>query len=1166
MTPTQWKDDFLQSRNLTYQDISTSSIPIYQLHITDEEFTSLKSVLQLSSILGMDNVFKKVKFWDAIFVVYAAEWWRREYDGKSWKWENIFNSFGADVDDLNTLQRNRLVERGVGFWKRELRKVNGSTRYLGTIAIEGGLPLKQLSNSESNGGWLGHVLKQAIPKYMKFKDGGVSAFEIIKEYFHIFPKTFRNEQIYSILGDIVEAVVSLKLEYKLHNETNPVDYLNKNVSGWQERFPLPMSDDTSAKLLSDMISTAVKASESQGLPFTVNRFLNDNYELEMTIDFDRFIELKTIFSNKDEDSIPARLEVVCVSNTSKQTSLGYALKTSFKGKSCLKMPKLKYVVGTQQANLSHSICFKNISNIIKEITLDKASDLDYELPWVFSQKDDLWGLDGVASVSTRAKKVRIIYPANLRFEAENLTIIATVGQRVVAEASGTIRLYNSTDSVFVIKTGQEKSAEQFYLYSNNSFDFFSRPKEVFVGLPVLKCINTESHQSYEISVAQLLCKPVNSSLALAPLCKSNQGVYEVRYCNPDGSIRFRKKCVLLPQDFSIRLKPKRNSLDGYIYLDNVGNAEVICESDINHTIACSKDSIQVEMFPSEAPPAYVSLALRWKGQTETLTLKIPFPVNGGILMSPEDQRIVNKQLYLDNLHGYRIYLFSERPQAKKDFQIDLILKDQRSKNTKDIYYRTKLTQSGALISVPIIDYLDWAKELLSVTKNLDSYVLFSVYQDGALLIEIKIYQYQMSLNRNEMEGCVELAYLDNQQCSYDKLIQTELQAIRLSQPEESPIILSELLSEQTHVGRWGFSPEKRAPEPWLIFPSPESSISFRAILWNGESDATPLTIDEISVSTLHKAVQIQSHNMRNLVVNKVLLQMCFDFKHSGWQYLKNLAQAGAHIPLNTFDVWPLIIANHKMLVATVLQMDEAFIEKLNSELPIFWELITLSDWMGGFYKYQLYLQDLMGEGEEDVKILIEKRIDHLEFLPESMDVVKRALKLALLNITDQELGLMGSSDSLGKYVIPAISSARNDLDRQQANQQWPPVLNNDITRYWKESSETSLSKILDAEKMSGHHLSVTLLPVLLAQFCTTRSPKYWADDFVHIFKLKQLKSFDEDWFNVAFKFSFSYLCQLPESLERLKDWVTKMDGLNDMEIQEIEQKILVLKASSYSEL
>jgi len=927
-----------------------------------------------------------------------------------------------------------------------------------------------------------------------------------------------------------------------------------------------MADDTSKKLLSDMISTAVKAGESQGLPFTVNRFLNDNFELEMTIDFERFIELKTIFPSLDEASIPARLEVLCISDGTKKTSLGYALKTSFKGKSCLKMPKLKYDVEAQRANLSHSISFKDMSNTIKEINLDKAPDIDYELPWIFSQKDDRWVLDGVASVATRAKKVRIIYPANFRFEAENLTTIATVGKRVVAEASGHVRLYNETDSMFVIKTGQAKSAEQFYLYSNNSLGFFSQPKDVFIGLPVLKCINTESHQSYEVNAVKLLCKPVNSSSALAPLCNSNQGVHEVRYCNPDGSIRFRKKCVLLPQDFSIRLKPKRNSLEGDIYLDNVGDAEVICESDINHTISCLNDSIQVEMFPSEAPPAYVSLALRWKGQTETLTLKIPFPVKGGILMSPEDQRVVNKNLYLDNLHGYRIYLLSERPQANKNFQIDLILEDKRSKDTKDICYRTKLTQSGALISLPIIDYLDWIKELLSITKNLDGYVLFSIYQDGALLVEVKIYQYQMSLNRNEMEGYVELAYLDNQQCSYDKLIQAELQALRLSQPEETPIVLPEILSEHTHVGRWGFFPEKRVPEPWLIYPSPESSISFRAILWNGESDATPLDIDEVSVSTLHKAVQIQAHDMRSLVVKKVLLQMCFDFKHSGWQYLKNLAKVGSHLPLNTFDVWPLIIANHKVLVATVLQMDESFIDKLNSELPIFWELISLSDWMGGFYKYQLYLQDLMGEGEDDVKILIERRIDHLEFLPESMDVVKRALKLALLNTADKELSLMRFPDSLNLFVISEINSARNDLDRQQANQQWPTVLNNEITRYWQESTETNLSKILDAEKISGHHLSVTILPVLLAQFCVSSSPKHWSDDFVHIFKLRQLKSFNEDWFNIAFKFSLSYLCQLPESLDRLKGWVTKMDSLNDSEIQEIEQKILVLKSSPDSEL
>ncbi len=80
--------------------------PLHQYRIDDAEFESLKSAIKLSILFGLGTVSKQIPRWNAAFVIYAAEWWRREYDGSAWSWENVFASFGADVKDLSSTQRN----------------------------------------------------------------------------------------------------------------------------------------------------------------------------------------------------------------------------------------------------------------------------------------------------------------------------------------------------------------------------------------------------------------------------------------------------------------------------------------------------------------------------------------------------------------------------------------------------------------------------------------------------------------------------------------------------------------------------------------------------------------------------------------------------------------------------------------------------------------------------------------------------------------------------------------------------------------------------------------------------------------------------------------------------------------------------------------------------
>ena len=296
MLPKDWLKQFLTSRHTAAPD----GQPLYRYRLSDSDFETLKTALKTSALFGVANI-TEVSGWNAAFVIYAAEWWRREYDGSSWSWKKVFSSFGADAKELTTARRSLVVESGLRYWGRKVRVINGRSLYLGSIAIEGGLPLNQLNKSS---GWLGRVFKQVIPKYTRLQHTGVHADTLIGECDFI-PSNYQNDQTHAILGDMVQTVVTLKQKYQLHERDNPVSYLDQHSPSWREQFPLPIETEVGQKLLSDMIITVAKATDTAiSQPFRGIRCLRDDGSLQLQLEFAGFIALDKL--NLPE-TIPSRI-------------------------------------------------------------------------------------------------------------------------------------------------------------------------------------------------------------------------------------------------------------------------------------------------------------------------------------------------------------------------------------------------------------------------------------------------------------------------------------------------------------------------------------------------------------------------------------------------------------------------------------------------------------------------------------------------------------------------------------------------------------------------------------------------------------------------------------------------------------------------------------------
>jgi hypothetical protein len=248
MQPQDWLRQFLIVRQLN----KPNTQPLYRYRMSDDEFASLHEMLEISVLFSVKHI-TKMSGWNAAFVIYATEWWRRYYDGGEWSYEAIFASFADNPrEQLGVEQRNLIVELGLKYWQRPVRIIHGRSCYLGTIATEGGLPVKQLNNVDE----LSRLFKHAIPNYLGLHNADIiDAIHIIAED---APHLLENYQV--ILGDMLCRVAELNIAHHLANKEDAIDYLNQHEPEWQLQFPLPTHDPVALQLLTEMINTTVKAS------------------------------------------------------------------------------------------------------------------------------------------------------------------------------------------------------------------------------------------------------------------------------------------------------------------------------------------------------------------------------------------------------------------------------------------------------------------------------------------------------------------------------------------------------------------------------------------------------------------------------------------------------------------------------------------------------------------------------------------------------------------------------------------------------------------------------------------------------------------------------------------------------------------------------------------
>lgn len=179
-------------------------VPVWKYGLTYEDYLKLRETLAQTDHRNIDPR-------DAY--IYYAEWWKNEYEGGFPSKKAVFDSIGGILKrDIDEMEFHQLARKGAQLLGVKWI-VHGRTEYFRTLLMQGGLPLKHISQNYNS--------------YLRFLSGALhfqpdSVEELSDNYdlVKILPQSSQNAIVYEFSFEIVKAILEGSKDYDSLFESN----------------------------------------------------------------------------------------------------------------------------------------------------------------------------------------------------------------------------------------------------------------------------------------------------------------------------------------------------------------------------------------------------------------------------------------------------------------------------------------------------------------------------------------------------------------------------------------------------------------------------------------------------------------------------------------------------------------------------------------------------------------------------------------------------------------------------------------------------------------------------------------------------------------------------------------------------------------------------------
>lgn len=1093
----------------------------------------------------------------ALFVLYASEWWRREYDGGPWRWGSILASLQISSDDWAPNERSEVVLSGFAFWG--LRPTSEGKRYFGTVVAHGGLPLKLIGHGGSRlNAVMGTVLRQAV----RYGWGESQVFEAVLDHEHGMPVSLRKEEVYRLLASMVLTTLDLKARYQLAGVADPIMRLDNAEPGWREEYPLQIDDAAAVQLLTSLVEAASQTSSDRdaGTVFQVVRSLScsesGEWRLESQVVHPAVASASALaqqFGLGIASELPRYFEIYATVGERRALTSGRLL---------LGSDRATVTFGTQRQRWSgrvacneHILHLRTAGNDLTEggVALPGGESLaDIDGPWVFVAEGERYRLAGAGDLRLPDAEALVAVPEGRTLESleESAPGSEQLGQLhvdsgktlVLWRVSGSVQISDTNDS-WTVRLGQTRKLSGSLVLEGRRAAYSSRPWPVFRGKPHVVRYDDEGARVVLSKGLHWFAAGRGSQIDPARYC----GPVELQVFEDDERIgRFR--FILVSAHSSERFLSGTTTEDASVEFTGWGFADLAVESGRAKMGAFRKTAQghAVTLQVLSTPPKDVLVHLRWPESPHELRVWVPFPASGGRAFDVEGTPVVSGSVMsLRHAAGVRILVFDQNPDQPKKYEVELELRGDPVLGRSDSSLSRRMVPIvKGFAEVRLLDLYGEIEALLSLSSELDARVELRLMVGGKRNFSVSVSRYDVAL-RPKVMG-VALEDEDLRQVQPEQVQGCGVLASPILRPAEAPRVLSQSMSEPSGV--WSIEGLRPEFAPWLVYPASGSALEFRPLCIGGgfaiEDDAA--TADPLPACALAMAIRLPDAVARLAAIDAVLVAMGDDFDHDSWSMLDGLWSAFGRLPLCSIDTFKVLATWPEVVVAMLFRSElpaaqlGGHVRELKRQLGMTLELVGITVWRRAIESFSnVWIQRLGDDlAKSSVPLLLKGRlkaiVDELpslrlnmewlqfECLNEYPPAVLQLQKDIAANRGAHLTRLWQGEDSLLQRLLLRVHA-------DDAAWPEPRFFTDKAIRAFIEAvlavpSMKSQMKLLQSFfwlDNGDFKLSVANVPVLCALWCALDLPLDWWRAPGNRLALQRLRAFDPLWFEDAYQHAFA---------------------------------------------
>jgi hypothetical protein len=647
----EWRERFFAARRIL--TARPDGRPLYAYRLTDDEFLMLERVLRekVRSISSVAFLVEHDVHFAGLFVLHAAEWWRRHYQGGRWRWEPILDALSID-DNWNSNQRGECIEKGLRDWGIG-NAGNQGHRFLGAIARQGGLPAHLLVTASGRlGGLLGEVIRLAR--------GGNHTVETLRGWVdslkgHL-PASYRTDEILDLLTEVVAIVLDLTRNVPEKYAIPCLDWLNRNRPEWPEQFPFPMDDHSLQGMLGQLIQDAAtrpSPAPKDGLITVARRLVpmdGEIWALQSSVGLPERIaadELVQMFGIDLDQTLP-RNAVMSLRAGGSAHDIGLERLAEH---GAYRLQFRPWSSSGEDAASEHFLRLTTAEGRGWNGLPHRGTALDPKLPWLFAEDGSSWRFvrQGGGGIVTTQGIVAVPRGWSVDGEQAELAAFLESPERELYRFSGEAQICGSSsvrswrvhsDDALAVETDWRWQGQQVW-------EEFISPVVGFRGRPRLYDGN---------AVKPGLTWWTLSGQHASPTV---YGPLEARL-EVGGEIAYRAKMVILPDAARVEIRPN-GPFGGLIRLVGWGAAGAEMKTlglrgdALEHDDSLCIHVVMVNGGRQAHPPEWVELSLVWPENPRPARLRFPFPGKGVRAFDGDGRELVQDTwLPIHRLAGVRL--------------------------------------------------------------------------------------------------------------------------------------------------------------------------------------------------------------------------------------------------------------------------------------------------------------------------------------------------------------------------------------------------------------------------------------------------------------------------------------------------------------------------------